>query len=61
MPLAAAVLGAELGETTYRCPKCKRDVVVLLACASVSCSRCGRAMKQVAVRAAASPLSPSRA
>lgn len=43
---------ADLLETTYRCPKCKRDVVVLLECTSVSCSRCGRAMKQVTARAA---------
>lgn len=52
----ASVPTLELGEeelpgTTYRCPKCKRDVVVLLACASVSCSRCGRVMKRVAARA----------
>ncbi|WMT57966.1 hypothetical protein [Truepera radiovictrix] len=40
--------GVESAGTVYRCPKCKRDVTVLLARASVSCSRCGRAMRRVA-------------
>jgi len=35
-----------MSEILYYCPKCKRKVVVLLK-ASVSCSRCGRAMKRV--------------
>jgi len=34
-------------EVRYRCPKCRLEVGLLLKCTSVSCSRCGRAMKRL--------------
>lgn len=37
-------------EVRYRCPKCRLEVGLMLRGASVSCSRCGRAMKRLAVR-----------
>ena len=37
---------AEVAEVRYRCPKCRLEVGLMLK-ASVSCSRCGRAMKRV--------------
>jgi DNA-directed RNA polymerase subunit RPC12/RpoP len=50
MPPASAPPPPETegAEVRYRCPKCRLEVGLLLKSASVSCSRCGRAMKRLA-------------